>query len=91
MEMEDDQEDVENQEVPAANIDLVKQFLKLKPLTFIGGMNPIKGNKWLTEMENNFWLLRCNEVQKVKISSYLLIGEADHWWNLKGVREPKMN
>ncbi|GFY85279.1 hypothetical protein Acr_04g0000170 [Actinidia rufa] len=91
MEMEENQEEVANQEVPAVNLDLVKQFLKLKPPTFNGGMNPVKANEWLTEMEKNFWLLRCDEVQKVDIGSYLLIGEADRWWNLKGVREPGMN
>ncbi|GFZ00933.1 hypothetical protein Acr_14g0005680 [Actinidia rufa] len=29
--------------------------------------------------------------QKVEIGSYLLTGEANRWWNLKGVREPMMN
>ena len=28
---------------------------------------------------------------KVEIGSYLLVGEASRWWNLKGVREPRMN
>ena len=86
MEMEEDQEEVTNQEVPTANIDLVKQFLKFKPPTFNGGMNFIKANEWLTEMEKIFWLLRCDEIQKLEIGSYLLTGEADCWWNLKGVR-----
>ena len=69
----------------------MKQLLKLKPPIFNGRMNPVKANEWLTEMKKNFWLLRCDEVQKVKIGSYLLTRDADHWWNLKGVREPKMN
>ncbi|GFY85500.1 hypothetical protein Acr_04g0002380 [Actinidia rufa] len=83
MEMEENQKDVANQEVPVANIDLVKQFLKLKPPTFNGGMNPVKANEWLTEIEKNFRLLRCDEVQKVENGSYLLIGEVDRQWNLK--------
>ena len=65
----------------------MKQFVKLKPPTFNGGMNPVKANEWLIEMEKNFWLLRCDEVQKVKIGSYLLTREVDRWSNLKGVME----
>ena len=47
------------------NVAVVRQFLKLKPPTFKGGMNPVKVNDWLSEMEKNFRLLRCGERQKV--------------------------
>ena len=67
MKMEKDQEEVANQQVLVANIDLVKQFLKLKPTTFNGGMNLIKANEWLIEMEKKFWSLICDKVQKVEI------------------------
>ena len=55
MKMEEDQKEVMNQEVPTANIHRVKQFLKLKPPTFNGGMNPVKANEWLTEMEKRIF------------------------------------
>ncbi|GFY98606.1 hypothetical protein Acr_13g0000070 [Actinidia rufa] len=77
--------------IPVENVAIVKQFLKLKPSTFSGEMDPVKANEWLLEMEKNFRLLRCGELQKVEISLYLLTGAASRWWNLKGVRESGMN
>ena len=69
----------------------VKEFLKLKPPTFQGGMDPIKANEWIAEIEKNFRLLRCTDAQKVEIGSYLLVGEANRWWNLKSLAEPDMD
>ncbi|GFZ00174.1 hypothetical protein Acr_13g0015730 [Actinidia rufa] len=73
------------------SVAVVRQFLKLKPPAFKGGMDPVKANDWILAMEKNFRLLRCEEQQKVEIGSYLLAGEASRWWNLKGVREPGMD
>ncbi|GFZ17165.1 hypothetical protein Acr_26g0004350 [Actinidia rufa] len=42
--------------IPVENVAIVKQFLKLKPPTFSGEMDPVKANEWLLEMEKNF---RC--------------------------------
>ncbi|GFS30827.1 hypothetical protein Acr_00g0014390 [Actinidia rufa] len=83
--------ETEDPAIPVENVAIVKQFLKLKPPTFSGEMDPVKANEWLLEMEKNFRLLRCGEQQKVEIGSYLLTGAASRWWNLKGVREPGMN
>ncbi|GFY89249.1 hypothetical protein Acr_06g0011890 [Actinidia rufa] len=58
------------------SVAVVRLFLKLKPPTFKGGMDPVKANNWILAMENNFRLLRCGEQQKVEIGSYLLAGEA---------------
>ncbi|GFS35852.1 hypothetical protein Acr_00g0042510 [Actinidia rufa] len=77
--------------IPMESVAVVRQFLKLKPSTFKGGMDPVKANDWILVMEKNFRLLRCGEQQKVEIRSYLLAGEASRWWNLKGVREPGMD
>ncbi|GFS44716.1 hypothetical protein Acr_00g0091660 [Actinidia rufa] len=77
--------------IPMESVAVVWQFLKLKPPTFKGGMDPVKANDWILAMEKNFRLLRCGEQQKVEIGSYLLAGEASRWWNLKGVREPRMD
>ncbi|GFZ15650.1 hypothetical protein Acr_25g0000590 [Actinidia rufa] len=83
--------ETEDPVIPVENVAIVKQFLKLKPPTFSGEMDPVKANEWLLEMEKNFRLLRCGEQQKVEIGSYLLTGATSRWWNLKGVREPSMN
>ena len=40
--------------MPTATIDLVKQFLKLKPLTYNSGMNPVKANEWLKKRRRIF-------------------------------------
>ncbi|GFY97794.1 hypothetical protein Acr_12g0003350 [Actinidia rufa] len=83
--------ETEDPAIPVENVAIVKQFLKLKPPTFSGEMDPVKANEWLLEMEKNFRLLRCGEQQKVEIGSYLLTGAASRWWNLKGVRESGMD
>ncbi|GFZ17217.1 hypothetical protein Acr_26g0004870 [Actinidia rufa] len=73
------------------DLDLIRQFLKLKPPTFKGGMDPVKVNDWILAMEK---ILDCSDVEssrKVEIGSYLLAGEASRWWNLKGVRELGMD
>ncbi|XP_057502725.1 uncharacterized protein LOC130786446 [Actinidia eriantha] len=69
----------EDPAIPVKNIAIVKQFLKLKPLTFSGEMDPVKANEWLLEIEKNFRLLRCGEQQKVEIGSYMLTGVAGRW------------
>ncbi|GFZ04254.1 ribonuclease III family protein [Actinidia rufa] len=61
--------------IPMESVAVVRQFLKLKPPTFKGGMDPVKANDWILTMEKNFRLLRCGEQQKVKIGSYLLAGK----------------
>ena len=83
--------EIEDPTISVENVVVVRQFLKLKPPTFKCGMDPVKANDWLSEMEKNFRLLRCGEWQKMEIGSYLLISEASIWWNLKGVREPMMD
>ncbi|GFS41563.1 hypothetical protein Acr_00g0075120 [Actinidia rufa] len=48
--------ETEDPVIPVENVAIVKQFLKLKPPTFSGEMDPVKANEWLLEMEKNF---RC--------------------------------
>ncbi|GFS41489.1 hypothetical protein Acr_00g0074640 [Actinidia rufa] len=50
--------ETEDPAIPVENVAIVKQFLKLKPPTFSGQMDPVKANEWLLEMEKNFRLLR---------------------------------
>ena len=54
-------------------------------------MDPIRANEWIAEIEKNFRLFRCTDAQKVEIGSYLLVGEANRWWNLKSIVEPDMD
>ena len=64
---------------------------EIESSNFPGGMEPIRANEWVAEIENNFRLLRCTDAQKVEIRSYLLVGEANRWWNLKSIAEPDMD
>ena len=75
---------------PINNLTAVKEFLKQKPPTFKGGMDPIQTNEWIEELEKNFGLLQCSDQQKVKIGSYLLTREANRWWNLRSATELEM-
>ncbi|GFY96908.1 hypothetical protein Acr_11g0012140 [Actinidia rufa] len=52
--------ETEDPAIPIENVAIVKQFLKLKPPTFSGEMDPVKANEWLLEMEKNFrwWNLK---------------------------------
>ncbi|GFZ21098.1 hypothetical protein Acr_29g0002600 [Actinidia rufa] len=56
--------EIEYPAILVENVAIVKQFLKLKPATFSGEMDPVKANEWLLEMEKNFRLLMCGEQQK---------------------------
>ncbi|KAH7838847.1 hypothetical protein Vadar_031889 [Vaccinium darrowii] len=68
----------------------IREFLKLKPPTFIGGMDPTRANAWLESIQKIFKVLRCSETQKVGLASYQLEGEAHHWWTMKEQSEPRM-
>ena len=76
-------------EIPQPIIDVatIKDFLKLKPPTYSGGMDAVKSQEWINELEKNFRLLRCSERHKVEIGSYLLTGEANRWWNHEGLND----
>ena len=62
----DAEEEIVHPAPPMANLTVVKEFLKLKPPTFKGGMGPVQANEWITEMEKNFQLLECSYRQKVQ-------------------------
>ena len=79
-------------EIPQPIIDVttIKNFLRLKPPTYSGGMDAVKSQEWINELEKNFRLLGCSERQKVEIGSYLLTGEANRWWNREGLNDAHM-
>ena len=74
----DAEEEIAHPVPPMENLTAIKEFLKLKPPTFKGGMGPVQANEWIAEMEKNFQLLKFSDRQRVLIGSYLLIGEANH-------------
>ncbi|KAH7839539.1 hypothetical protein Vadar_005460 [Vaccinium darrowii] len=68
----------------------IREFLKLKPPTFTGGMDPTRANAWLESIKKIFKVMRCSETHKVGLASYQLEGEAHRWWTMKEQSEPRM-
>ncbi|KAF7134627.1 hypothetical protein RHSIM_Rhsim08G0114800 [Rhododendron simsii] len=60
----------------------VKEFLKLKPPTFSGGMDARIVKSWISALEKIFKVMRCNDQQKVGLATYQLQGEAERWWEI---------
>ncbi|XP_028063710.1 uncharacterized protein LOC114266947, partial [Camellia sinensis] len=63
-------------------INLTQKFMKMKPLTFLGGIEPLKAETWLLEMEKLFEVFPCSATQKVLLATYTLKDEAQRWWLL---------
>ncbi|KAL7237932.1 hypothetical protein ACSBR2_004100 [Camellia fascicularis] len=57
-------------------INLTQKFMKMKPPTFLGGIEPLKAKTWLLEMEKLFEVFPCSETQKVLLATYTLKDEA---------------
>ncbi|XP_028081335.1 uncharacterized protein LOC114282792 [Camellia sinensis] len=54
----------------------------MKPPTFLGGIELLKAETWLLEMEKLFEVFPCSETQKVLLATYTLKDEARRWWLL---------
>ncbi|XP_028084499.1 uncharacterized protein LOC114285631 [Camellia sinensis] len=63
-------------------INLTQKFMKMKPPTFYDGIEPLKAETWLLEMEKLYEVFPCSEVQKVLLATYTLKDEAQRWWLL---------
>ncbi|XP_028080281.1 uncharacterized protein LOC114281889 [Camellia sinensis] len=63
-------------------INLTQKFMKIKPPTFLGGIEPLKAKTWLLEMEKLLEVFPCSEIQKVLLATYTLKDEARRWWLL---------
>ncbi|WJX17748.1 hypothetical protein P8452_07625 [Trifolium repens] len=58
----------------------LERFLRNNPQEFKGGHDPEGAQKWLEGMERIFGAMRCSEVQKVTLASYMLHEDAGYWW-----------
>ncbi|KAH9665582.1 Endonuclease [Citrus sinensis] len=61
----------------------LERFKKLRPPTFQGTVDPMVVEAWLKQMEKIFVAMGCNDDQRVILASFVLQGEADHWWDAK--------
>ena len=58
----------------------IEQFRKMGPPSFLGNPDPTEAETWIMQMEKIFDVVGCTEVQKVSFASFMLKGEAEHWW-----------
>ncbi|XP_028069204.1 uncharacterized protein LOC114271766 [Camellia sinensis] len=56
--------------------------MKMKLPTFLSGIEPLKAETWLLEMEKLFEVFPYTETQKVLLVTYTLKDEARRWWLL---------
>nr|KYP38781.1 Transposon Ty3-I Gag-Pol polyprotein [Cajanus cajan] len=57
------------------------EFRRNKPSQFDGGYNPEKAELWIKEIEKIFRAMNCPDNQKVNYAVFMLVGEAEYWWD----------
>nr|KYP73770.1 Transposon Ty3-I Gag-Pol polyprotein [Cajanus cajan] len=57
------------------------EFRRNKPSQFDGGYNPEKNKLWIKEIEKIFRVMNCPDNQKVNYAVFMLVGEAEYWWD----------
>lgn len=57
-----------------------RDFFRMNPPEFHGGLDPVKAHEWLTSIERTFQIVHCSEEDKVVFASHMLKGPAIRWW-----------
>ncbi|XP_028110954.1 uncharacterized protein LOC114309421 [Camellia sinensis] len=71
-------------------ITFTKEFKKMKPPTFKGGIEPMKAEAWVLGIEKLFEVFPCTEAQKVQLAAFTLEDEARRWWMLTRTIHPEL-
>ena len=66
--------------VPEAVGGNFRDFFRMNPPEFHGGLDPVKAHEWISEMERIFQVVLCNEANKVVFATHLFKGPAARWW-----------
>ena len=66
----------------------IERYRRLNPSTFSGGSSFEEAQYWLAETERAFETLGVIPEQRAAIASYMLVGEAVRWWELKRATLP---
>ena len=61
---------------------LTKEFKKIKPPQFHGGVDSLTAEAWVLSIEKLFEVFPCLETQKVQLATFTLEDEARRWWML---------
>ncbi|KAH7860538.1 hypothetical protein Vadar_014671 [Vaccinium darrowii] len=78
---------------PRAELISIKDFQKMKPPMFGGGIDPSRADDWELGMEKIFAVMtpaQCPEMHKVVLATYNFEGEAHRWWLQQREREANM-
>lgn len=67
---------VQDVHVEDRTITLTKEFKKMKPPSFKGGIEPMKAEAWVLGIEKLFEVFPCTEAQKVQLAAFTLEDEA---------------
>ena len=65
---------------PAGHLVSFKDFKLVGPPEFSGSTDPIEAQTWAQEMEKVFEVARVADEQKTSFATFMLKGEASHWW-----------
>ena len=57
-----------------------RDFNRMDPPEFLGGLDPVKAHEWIAGMERIFLIVPCSEENKVVFASHKLKGPAMRWW-----------
>ncbi|KAF1898433.1 hypothetical protein Lal_00042127 [Lupinus albus] len=56
------------------------EFCKRNPSQFHGGFTPDASLEWIQGMKRIFRAMNCSEAQKLAYATYMLVIEAENWW-----------
>ncbi|OVA18876.1 hypothetical protein BVC80_8373g8 [Macleaya cordata] len=59
---------------------ILKDFKSWGPPSYDGTLEPARAKKWRKDIEKIFDLLRCTDVLKVRMATYMLVDDAWDWW-----------
>ncbi|MQL82005.1 hypothetical protein Taro_014475 [Colocasia esculenta] len=69
------------QEAGFGGVSMMERFRRMTPPFFKGESDPILAESWLRETEKIFRAIRCAEVERVTLATYMLQERADVWWS----------
>ncbi|XP_011627311.1 uncharacterized protein LOC105421496 [Amborella trichopoda] len=59
----------------------IEKFKKLGPPIFKGHGGMEKAKWWQMQVEKIFRILQCTDEQQLRLGTYILKGDAEHWWH----------
>ncbi|XP_028121010.1 uncharacterized protein LOC114318341 [Camellia sinensis] len=63
-------------------VSLTREFKKMKPPVFHGGIEPLKAEAWVLGIEKLFKVFLCTDAQRIQLAAFTLEDDARCWWML---------